>query len=160
MYILALQYKKTCTSRSFYIGRLNALEPEQASTASGRVRQYQSFAHAELLFCYNMAMHTVVKASEGTIRRIADNKTANNLITKEISPGVSLATTEATDYYEKETSGYDRIYYVLDGELQISSDGKESTLQAGDACFIPKGTTYEMRGTFKALTVNQPAFGS
>jgi len=104
-------------------------------------------------------MYKVVRASEGTIRHIADNKTANNLITKEISPTVSLATTEATDYYEKETCEYNRIYYVLDGELQISSDGVKSTLQVGDACFIPKGTVYEMHGTFKALTVNQPAFG-
>jgi ethanolamine utilization protein EutQ (cupin superfamily) len=105
-------------------------------------------------------MYKVVKASEGTIRQIADNKTANNLITKEISPSVSLAITEATDYHEKETSEYDRIYYVLDGELQISSEGIESALQVGDSCFISKGTSYEMRGTFKALAVNQPAFGS
>ena len=105
-------------------------------------------------------MYKIVRASEGIIRKIADNKTANNLITKEISPTMSLATTEATDYYEKEMCEYDRIYYVLDGELQISSDGVKSTLQAGDACFISKGTTYEMRGTFKAVTVNQPAFGS
>lgn len=105
-------------------------------------------------------MYKVVKASEGTIRQIAANKTANNLITKEISPAVSLATTEATDYYEKEACEYDRIYYVLEGELRISSDDVESTLQAGDACFIAKGTVYEMHGTFKVLTVNQPAFGS
>ncbi|HYH74644.1 MAG TPA: cupin domain-containing protein [Candidatus Saccharimonadales bacterium] len=105
-------------------------------------------------------MHKVVRASEGTIRQIAESKTANNLITKEISPNMSLATTEATDYYEKETCEYDRIYYVLEGELRISSDGTESTLRMGDACFITKGTIYEMHGTFKALTVNQPAFGS
>ncbi|HJP96547.1 MAG TPA: hypothetical protein VJ843_04205 [Candidatus Saccharimonadales bacterium] len=105
-------------------------------------------------------MYKVVKASEGTIRQIAENKTANNLITKEISPAVSLATTEATDYYEKGTCEYDRIYYVLDGELQINSDGTRSMLRVGDACFIAKGTVYEMRGTFKALTINQPAFGS
>lgn len=103
-------------------------------------------------------MHKVVKASEGTIRQIAENKTATNLITKEISPTISLATTEATNYYEKETCEYDRIYYVLAGELRINSDGTESTVQVGDACFIAKGTVYEMRGTFKALIVNQPAF--
>lgn len=105
-------------------------------------------------------MHRVIKASEGTIRRISENKTANNLITKEISPNVSLAVIEATDYYEKELCKYDRIYYVFEGELHINSDGTKSTLHIGDTCFIANGTTYEMHDTFKALTINQPAFGA
>lgn len=105
-------------------------------------------------------MYKIVKASEGTIRQIAENKTANNLITKEISPDFSLATTEATDYYEQETTPYNRIYFVLEGELELTIDHQTSTLQQGDACFIGKDTTYEMRGTFKAVTINQPAFGS
>jgi ethanolamine utilization protein EutQ (cupin superfamily) len=105
-------------------------------------------------------MYKVVKASEATVRQIADNKTANNLITKEISPNISLAITSAIDYYEKETTEYDRIYYVLDGEMQLVIDGTRSMLTVGDACFIEKGTAYEMRGTFNAVTVNQPAFGS
>lgn len=105
-------------------------------------------------------MHKVIKASEGIIRRVAENKTVNNLVTKELSPGVSLAITEGTNYFEEETTNYDRIYYVLDGELKISSDGIDSILQTGDACFITKDTTYKMRGTFRILTINQPAFGS
>ncbi|HEX4662684.1 MAG TPA: cupin domain-containing protein [Candidatus Saccharimonadales bacterium] len=105
-------------------------------------------------------MYKIVRQSEGTVRQIADNKLANNLITKDISPEVSFATTEATDYYEKETTEYNRIYYVLEGELELTRDGEATTLRQGDACFISKGTTYEMRGTFKAVTVNQPAFGS
>lgn len=105
-------------------------------------------------------MYKIVRESEGSIRQIAPNKTANNLITKDISPNISFATTEATDYYEKEKTTYDRIYYVLEGELELSFDSEANTLQKGDACFIGKGTTYEMRGTFKAVTVNQPAFES
>ena len=104
-------------------------------------------------------MYKIVRQSEGTTRRITDNKSANNLITKDISPGVSLATTEATDYYEKETTPYDRIYFVLEGELELTVGGKTSNLQKGDACFISRGTEYEMHGTFEAVTVNQPAFG-
>lgn len=105
-------------------------------------------------------MFKVVRASEGTIRQIAENKTANNLITKDICLDLSLATTEATDYYEQETTPYNRIYYVLEGELELTVDGETNKLQTGDACFIGKDTAYEMRGTFKAVTVNQPAFGS
>jgi ethanolamine utilization protein EutQ (cupin superfamily) len=105
-------------------------------------------------------MYKIVRESEGIVRQIAPNKTADNLISKDISPNISFAITEATSYYEKETTPYDRIYYVLDGVLDLTIDGATNTLQKGDSCFISKNTTYEMRGTFKAVTVNQPAFGS
>lgn len=105
-------------------------------------------------------MFKIVKSSEGIVRQIAENKTANNLITKDISPGLSFATTEATNYHEQETTPYNRIYYVLEGELELTIDGETSTLEKGDTCFIGKNTSYEMRGTFKAVTVNQPAFGT
>lgn len=58
------------------------------------------------------------------IRQITDNKIAHNYAAKDLTHEASLAVTEATDYYEKET------------------------------------TDYEMKGTFKAVMVNQPAFGS
>lgn len=105
-------------------------------------------------------MYRIVRESDGIIRQIAPNKTANNLITKDICPNISFATTEATDYYEQEVTPYDRIYYVLDGNLSLTIDGETSSLQKGDTCFISKESTYEMRGTFKAVTVNQPAFGT
>jgi len=105
-------------------------------------------------------MYKIVKASEATVRQIAENKTASNLITKDISTDLSLATTKADDYYEKETTEYNRIYFILDGQLELTIDGDKQLLSVGDACFITKGTTYEMRGTFNAVTVNQPAFGS
>jgi ethanolamine utilization protein EutQ (cupin superfamily) len=105
-------------------------------------------------------MYKVIREPEGVIRQIAANKTANNLITKDTSPNISFATTKASDYYEEETTLYDRIYYVLEGVLELTFDGEINTLQKGDACFIGKGTTYEMRGTFEVVAVNQPAFGS
>ncbi len=105
-------------------------------------------------------MFKVVRASEGTVRQIADNKTATNLITKDIYSEVSLATTEGKDYYEAETSPYNRIYYVLEGELEITVGDEFSKLQKGDTCFIGKNTPYEMRGTFKSVVVNSPAFGT
>lgn len=105
-------------------------------------------------------MYKIIHESEGTVRQIAPNKTANNLITKDISPDLSFATTEAIDYYERETTRYNRIYYVLEGQLELTIDGEMNTLSKGDSCFIGKDTTYEMRGTFKAVTINQPAFGS
>ena len=105
-------------------------------------------------------MYKVVRKSEATVRQIADNKIALNYITKDLSPEVSLAVIEATDYYEKETTESNRIYYVLEGELGLNFGGKEVKLSAADSCFVAKGTEYVMRGTFKAVTVNQPAFGT
>ena len=105
-------------------------------------------------------MHKIIKATEGTIRHISPNKFANNLITKEISPNLSLATIEAQDYYEQETTLCNRIYYVLQGALTIIADGETNELREGDVCFIGEDTTYDMSGTFKAVVVNQPAFGS
>lgn len=105
-------------------------------------------------------MHKIVRQSEALVRKIAENKIAFNYITKDVSPNVSLATTEATDYYEKETTSYNRIYYVLDGTLLLVFDEEEVFLHIGDTCFVEKGTTYEMKGAFKAIIVNQPAFGT
>ena len=105
-------------------------------------------------------MYKIVRQSEGVFRQIAENKSANNLINKDVSPNISLATTKATDYYEKETTPYDRTYFVLDGELELTVEDDTNTLQKGDSCFVHKGTEYEMRGTFEAVVINQPAFGT
>jgi ethanolamine utilization protein EutQ (cupin superfamily) len=102
----------------------------------------------------------IIKYSDGVVRQVAPNKTVTNLISKEISDNVSLATTKATDYAEAETTAYDRIYFVIDGELEFTYDGKTHVLGKGDACFIPRGSTYEMRGSFEVVTVNHPAFGT
>ena len=105
-------------------------------------------------------MFKVVRRTETTVRRIADNKTAANYITKDISKNVSLATTEATNYYEKEAADYNRIYYVLEGNLILVFNTEEVALNVSDVCYVEKGTKYEMKGTFKAIIVNQPAFGT
>ncbi|MCX6731107.1 MAG: hypothetical protein NTZ55_04620 [Candidatus Roizmanbacteria bacterium] len=104
-------------------------------------------------------MIKVIRNNEGKKNVIADNKTAINLITKDISPGVSLAIIDATNYCEEEKTLYDRIYYVIDGKLGLTTDDNDQVLESGDSCFISKGTIYTMAGTFKLLVINQPAFG-
>lgn len=104
-------------------------------------------------------MYKIIKSNEGTIHKIADNKIATNLITKEISLGVSLAVIDAKEYQEKETTLYNRIYYVVDGKLTLTFENDTHDLESGDSCFISKGTVYDMSGTFKTIVINQPAFG-
>lgn len=105
-------------------------------------------------------MYKIVRKSEGMVRKIADNKIATNYITKDITKYLSLATTEAKDYYEKVKTTYNRIYFVLEGELVLKFDDSDQKLHEGDTCFVEKGTNYEMLGTFKAIIINQPAFGT
>jgi len=105
-------------------------------------------------------MFRIIKESEAVIREINENKKAANLITKEISGDLSLAVLEGVNYSGKEISAYSRIYYVLGGKLILNFGEEDHSLATGDACFISKGTEYKMKGTFKVITVNQPAFGS
>jgi len=105
-------------------------------------------------------MIKVVRSGEAVVREIAPSYHAHNFISKDIAPNFSLAVNEAKDHSETETTQYDRIYYVIEGMIKINFNGEELELRAGDSCFIGKGTTYQFGGTFKAVVVNQPAFGS
>ncbi len=105
-------------------------------------------------------MYKVVRKSEATLRIIAENKKSLNFITKEISPDVSLAITEGKDYSEEETAKYNRIYFVLTGKLTLTFVNEKIVLNKEDSCYISKGMKYIMSGTFKAIVVNQPAFGT
>lgn len=105
-------------------------------------------------------MYKIIRKSDTSIRKIAENKVAINYVTRDLTSEVSLATTEAIDYYEKETANYNRIYFVLEGQLILTFDNQEVVLDKDDVCYVGKGTTYEMKGTFKAIMVNQPAFGT
>ncbi|TAK89188.1 cupin domain-containing protein [Patescibacteria group bacterium] len=103
--------------------------------------------------------YKVVRSEEAVAREIVPTYHAHNFITKEISPNFSLAVNEAKDHQETETTEYDRIYYVIEGIIVFDFDGDHAEVKAGDSCFISKGTTYDFGGTFKAVVVNQPAFG-
>jgi mannose-6-phosphate isomerase class I len=104
-------------------------------------------------------MYKVVRQSEAIFRKIADNKFATNYITKDISPNISLAILEGKNYQEETITKYNRIYYVLNGKLTLSFGSEEISLKENDACFISENTEYEMFGTFKAIVINNPAFG-
>src|SRR6266513_2399994 len=105
-------------------------------------------------------MFKIVRASEAIPRQIAETYKANNYITKDISPDVSLAINEANNHQETELTKYDRIYYVLEGEIEFDFDGEIVRIQAGDSCFVAKDTEYKFSGTFKTVVVNRPAFGT
>lgn len=105
-------------------------------------------------------MYKVINSTQATKRQITSNKLARNYITKNIDPNLSLATLEASNYDEEETTKYTRIYYVLEGSLELIVGNEASTLQKNDTIYIEKNTTYKMKGTFKAIVINEPAFGT
>jgi len=105
-------------------------------------------------------MFKVIRKSEARERKIAENKSAFNYITKDISPEVSLAVIEGVDFSGEVNINEDRIYFVLSGNLVLNYNGEETTLHPEDSCLISKGTKYIMSGTFKVITIDQPAFGT
>ncbi len=104
-------------------------------------------------------MLKVIRKSEARERRIAENKSAFNYITKDISPEVSLAVIEGSDFKGEINITEDRIYFVLSGSLILNLNGEEIILYPEDSCLISRGTKYIMSGTFKVITVDQPAHG-
>lgn len=105
-------------------------------------------------------MFKIVRASDAISRQIAETYKANNFITKDISPNVSLAVNEATNHQEAEYTKYDRIYYVIEGEIEFDFGGEIVSVKAGDSCFVSRDTEYKFGGTFKSVVINQPAFGT
>ena len=52
-----------------------------------------------------------------------------------------------------------RVYAVLDGSLQIETDGEPpAVLVSGEVAAIPRGSVYALAGTATYLVVNAPAF--
>jgi mannose-6-phosphate isomerase class I len=103
-------------------------------------------------------MYKIVRKTEVIARKVSDNKTVNNFITKEISPNFSLAVIDNKGYFGEVTIGNDRIYYVVSGELMLAFGNEEIKLNEGDACFISRDSSYTMSGDCKIVTVDQPAF--
>lgn len=105
-------------------------------------------------------MLKIIRKSESKERKISDNKSAFNYITKDISPNVSLAVITGSDFVGEINLTEDRIYFVLSGNLVLDLNGEKTTLYPEDSCLLSKGAKYTMSGTFKIITIDQPAFGT
>lgn len=105
-------------------------------------------------------MHKLITRQDAIPRKIAENKTAYNYISKEISPGVSFAVIEGTNYNAPVTAAQNWIYFMVDGDMTLRFKDEVITLHEDDACLVTKGEQYQMIGTYKAVIVCQPAFGT
>jgi len=100
-------------------------------------------------------MFVVARKSDKYFRASSQMKDLD--INPEDSHGVCLKLIEVIDHFEKQLAEYNRIYYVFEGILQLTVNDKEVLLNKGDACFVEKGMLFEMRGTFKAMSVHKRA---
>lgn len=97
----------------------------------------------------------LLKAKEGTTRKISDSYSVLNLLTVNESEKVSLAVGTAIGHNETAKIASDRAYYVLEGELIVNDN---LTAKKGDVVFVPMDTEYNFKGNFKAIIVNSPPF--
>ncbi len=109
---------------------------------------------------HNSTRFQLIKQNEAIIRHINDTKSVHNYITNEFSPNVSLSVTKADECNIAETTQYDRIYFFLEGRMILNIEGQEFVLRANDSIFIEAGMSYDIKGTFRSVVVNQPAFGN
>ena len=105
-------------------------------------------------------MYTLVKKEDANARQVSDTKVVHNFITKDISPGVSLAVVENNGNFGEVTAMQNYCYYVIEGVLELTFDGEVVQISAGDACLVEQGTTYNFAGDCKAVVVNHPAYGT
>ena len=101
-----------------------------------------------------MAIKVFTK-EKGIIRKISEQKSVLNLLTKNDSDKLSVGKITATNLDLKTNTDSDRAYYILNGELLID----EESGKTGDVIFVTSGSEYTMKGTFEAVLVNSPPFG-
>ena len=101
-------------------------------------------------------MFVVVRKSDISTRKEIKNESIEQSI-QDPTSNISLAFLEEQDYYVKTITEYNRVYYIYSGKMYLNIGGREIFLQKGDACFVEKGTPYEIKGTFNALAVHKIA---
>ena len=100
-------------------------------------------------------MFMVLRKSDTGTKKITEGKKPLSEIVN-IDVKVSLDVIEVKDYREKITAAYNRIYYIAAGSMELFIRDREILLQKGDACFVEKGTTLELAGTFEVIIIGQP----
>lgn len=105
-------------------------------------------------------MHHITLSHHATIRTVSASESMANYITKEIHPEASLSVVSAHDIEHQEQTPYSRMYFVLEGEMSIHIENQNYVLKPKDSIFISKNTRYSLQGSFEAVVINQPAFGS
>ena len=103
-----------------------------------------------------------IKPSEAVVRDAGHGKSIANFFTKVDGGNMSVAVLSLDDesFVTRRNSRSDRAYYFLEGKGIFEFDAQNFETEIGSVLFIPKNTKYKMRGRFKSVLVNSPAFDS
>ncbi len=101
----------------------------------------------------------VVRAPGSGGREAGRNYIIYSMISGEVSERVSIAVGYA-DGVDMKTRNLrsESIYYVLEGEMKVGCGGEEVVIGPGDSVFLESNIPYTLKGTFRALIINSPAF--
>ncbi len=92
-------------------------------------------------------MIKLIKNKEAIKRQVAKNYSVYNLLTKELSPNVSLVEGHAKKHHEiTRGKNNDRVYYLLKGKMKIKNGDRDIVAEKGDVVFISENTEYEFQG--------------
>lgn len=100
-------------------------------------------------------MFIIARKSQASVRKVFDEKKSLNEIVPQ-DKTISLDVVEVKNHHERTKAAFNRIYYVSEGNMQLYIKNQDIELQKGDACFVEKGTIFELQGTFTVIIVSHP----
>ena len=100
-------------------------------------------------------MFIIARKSQASVKKIFDEKKSIDEIVPQ-DQKISLDIADVKNHYEKTKAAFNRIYYVSEGLMHLSIKNQDFELHKGDACFVEKGTIFELRGTFNVIIVSHP----
>lgn len=102
-------------------------------------------------------MSKIIKADELSSIQIDDNTILQNY--GAVSDDFDLVTIEVNGYHGKfKNSLSDKMYFVIDGEVNIIADDKEYNLSKGDFLNVAKNSIHEIKGNGKTILICNPIF--
>lgn len=101
----------------------------------------------------------IAKNTQASVMKISNEKKHLSELV-DLDDKLNLTVAEVADYREKTTAAYNRVYYVSEGNMSFSMNEQIIRLQKGDACYVEKGTKFELEGSFSVIIVSQPVLRS
>lgn len=104
-------------------------------------------------------MYKKITKSEKVTRRISDVHSADNYLTKETTPNISLAINRLDGILELVKTVNERVFYFINANVDFIIDNEKVHFEDGEVLYLSKDTNYSAIGKFEAIVINSPAFG-
>lgn len=107
---------------------------------------------------YNISansMFIIARKSQASVKKIFEEKKSIDEIVPQ-DQKISLDIADVKNHYEQTKAAFNRIYYVSGGVMHVHIKNQDFELNKGDACFVEKGTIFELQGSFSVIIVSNP----